>query len=665
MNKVELNNYNQETYDNIVKLWEDGQNRVAVVQATGTGKSYLIAKTSEEFSNKKILILAPRTHILNELENLIGHNENCTYLTYSKLNFINEDEMKDLKCDLIILDEFHRCGSSSWFKNVNQLLNIYNNAKVLGTTATNVRYLDNHRDMATELFNNCLACKTDLSDAINKKILPMPIYVTSLYSVDEEVENLKRKINVDDEIQYKNITDKLDGLKEWNSTTGVPNILKKYIDSNNNKFIVFCKNTSHLEESEKIVYKWFKHANIKDNIKTYRLTHENGTKKNDEELFNFKNGDSDSMHLLFSIDILNEGFHLDSVGVILLRETSSPTLFFQQIGRALTASNSNTPIIFDFVNNFNSLKSHAFRNALVESRNKILLDKPNLEKIDFTIYDESKSFRDVLGTISDLILDEWDVKYEQLYQYYMKHGNTSISKNVKELSTLYRWASKQRVLNNKGMLSKDKIDKLNTINFTWNVNEDKWMQNYFNLVKYYNEFGNTKVSQSYNKTLNIWCGSQRYKKGKLSTKQIELLNELNFKWNVLDAEFEEKVSELIEYKKKYGDLLVPRRYEENPQLANWVVRNRCLKKKRQLSQDKINILNQLGFVWDIEDYTWELRFSQLSKYYNETQDYFNKGIIDKSLKDWTTRQRQYYRLGKISDDRIKKLESINFRFILD
>lgn len=67
----------------------------------------------------------------------------------------------------------------------------------------------------------------------------------------------------------------------------------------------------------------------------------------------FKKDDSKHMKLLFCIDMLNEGIHVDDVdGVILLRPTVSPIIYLQQIGRALSAGSEKTPLIFDLVNQF-------------------------------------------------------------------------------------------------------------------------------------------------------------------------------------------------------------------------------------------------------------------------------------------------------------------------
>lgn len=72
----------------------------------------------------------------------------------------------------------------------------------------------------------------------------------------------------------------------------------------------------------------------------------------------FKADNSKHLKLLFCIDMLNEGVHVEGIsGVILFRPTISPIIYKQQIGRALTAGDSTTPLILDVVNNFEGLSS--------------------------------------------------------------------------------------------------------------------------------------------------------------------------------------------------------------------------------------------------------------------------------------------------------------------
>ena len=58
----------------------------------------------------------------------------------------------------------------------------------------------------------------------------------------------------------------------------------------------------------------------------------------DKAFSDFKTDTSNRLKLLFCIDMLNEGVHVEGIsGVILFRPTISPIIYKQQIGRALTA----------------------------------------------------------------------------------------------------------------------------------------------------------------------------------------------------------------------------------------------------------------------------------------------------------------------------------------
>ena len=102
---------------------------------------------------EKFLWLSPSEYIYQtQLENLGMEFPNIQYLSYSRL-MKNEDSIDSLQPDYIILDEFHRCGAKEWGRNVRKLLDTYPEAKLLGLSATNIRYLDNQRNMAEASVN--------------------------------------------------------------------------------------------------------------------------------------------------------------------------------------------------------------------------------------------------------------------------------------------------------------------------------------------------------------------------------------------------------------------------------------------------------------------------------------------------------------------------------
>lgn len=136
---------------------------------------------------------------------------------------------------------------------------------------------------------------------------------------------------------------------------------------------------------EWLVEKWFKESGVSERIKKNRVISDD--KYKGEELREFiESKRTNTTHLLFAIDMLNEGLHIDDVtGVILLRPTISPIIFYQQIGRAINSSDIKKPIIFDLVNNFSSIMSEDFvkdlNNAQENENNK--REKLNLPKNRF------------------------------------------------------------------------------------------------------------------------------------------------------------------------------------------------------------------------------------------------------------------------------------------
>lgn len=84
---------------------------------------------------------------------------------YCNMPNMKQETMESLQPDYIFLDEMHRALAKEWNKGINVLLEMYPNAKVLGLSATPIRYLDRCRNVVEELFNGNLACDMSLSQA--------------------------------------------------------------------------------------------------------------------------------------------------------------------------------------------------------------------------------------------------------------------------------------------------------------------------------------------------------------------------------------------------------------------------------------------------------------------------------------------------------------------
>ena len=188
-----------------------GMQKALVVAATGSGKTYLAAFDVRNFNPQKLLYIVHEGSILQKaletFKNVFGAK-----VTYGIFNKDNSDLDADFifagniklsqslhffepeEFDYIILDEFHRCGAQEWGKGVTALLDLYADIPILGLSATNIRYLDNQRDMADELFDGNIASEMTLGDAIVRGILAAPKYVISIYSYQKELEKYKERV---------------------------------------------------------------------------------------------------------------------------------------------------------------------------------------------------------------------------------------------------------------------------------------------------------------------------------------------------------------------------------------------------------------------------------------------------------------------------------------
>jgi len=348
--KTQLFDHNRMAYQKVMKTFETAD-RTCVVHPTGTGKSYLIAAVSENF--KKVLILGPNQFVLDQVASVLKwRRHGIAYMTYTTL-MLTESPQTDY--DLICLDEFHRAGAPEWGEAVDRLLGVNPQAKVLGTTATPVRFLDDHRDMADEIFSGNIASQMTIAEAWNRNILPIPRYVSGLFRWDKAIDDATDRINRSRVLTSENKRERIFRLTNarlhWELSYGMPAILKKHLDGDARRIIVFCGNIGSLEDMKQEVVGWFLKAGFK--IAGTCLMHSNlSDREQREQMRLFEEDGDDGIRLMFSVNMLNEGIHVPNVNaVLMLRTTSSRIIYMQQMGRCLTAANTEKPLVLDMVDN--------------------------------------------------------------------------------------------------------------------------------------------------------------------------------------------------------------------------------------------------------------------------------------------------------------------------
>ena len=571
-----------------------------------------------------------------------------------------------------MLDEFHRCGAEIWGGGVQRILTAHADSYVIGTTATPIRYLYDSRDMSDELFDGVVAANISLAEAIIKRILPAPTYVAALYTLTEEIDELREKLfksNLSKEKKEKIAGDINQAIVSWEKTYGVSKILAKHLRKNSNKVIVFCKDQNHLDKMEVEVQKWFQKAAIYRWRKVYRVISADPESKRNLEDFK-KSRSKNTIHLLFAIDMLNEGLHLPDVGaVILLRPTESPIIFYQQIGRCIQVGADHAPIIFDLVNNFRSIRAGDFLQDLDDAKKMERAKRANLGLEEYApaihVIDETKDTIEVFDEIEDR-LASWESMYERLLEFKKNNGYCNVPDRWPDDPQLGKWVGKQRTKRNNGLLSNERIERLDEIGFIWDVLSANWEEMFEDLLEFKKKNGHCNVPSrwSENPKLSRWVSTQREfcKNRKLSDSRVKRLEEAGFEWNIRETNWDEMFSVLLKFKEKKGHCNVTRDWIENPDLSYWVSKQRDNYRKGLLSPDRIKRLEQIGFIWDTIENSWEENYSALVEFKsaNGHCDVPDKWPTNLKLSHWVSKQRSDWKKKRLSADRTEMLNAIGF-----
>jgi len=371
VNKVALRlfEHNEKAYRAAVRMMEQ-YGKAAIVHPTGTGKSYIAFKLIEDNPEKVVIWLSPSKYIFKtQLESLKRNDPdfplaNIHFYTYAKRMCCTQaqlDEIAAQKSAYIIFDESHRAGAECWGESTVPLLKLCPDAKFLGLTATNIRYLDNNRDMAEELFDSRVASNMTLGEAVVMGILPAPKYVTTVYQYQKALAKYQARV---------------DNLR----TPGIQDVNQKYLDALRRA----------LEQADGL----------------------------DKVFADFKTDTGDRLKLLFCIDMLNEGVHVEGIsGVILFRPTISPIIYKQQIAR--------------------------------------------LDSIGM-----------VWGNRNDR---QWNQGYQEAKRYFEAHGDLRVPVNYvsPEGYALGKWVKRQRYTRQNpekscGALTEERMERLDAIGMIWN-----------------------------------------------------------------------------------------------------------------------------------------------------------------------------------------------------
>lgn len=341
---IQPNSMQREVIDSLSSIVEQGGTKALLISATGTGKTYASAFALKEQKPKRVLFLVHREQIAKQAmrtyQVVFGKEKTYGLLSgnqrdmekdflFSTMQMMAKEEIHALfsrdAFDFIVIDEAHRIGSKSYQK----IMHYFHPRFWFGMTASPERTDDFDVYAA---FDHTIVHEIRLQEALEEDLLcPFHYFgITDIYNdqVELKVKDFRRLAS-DQRVNY------VIQQAEFYGYSG-----------SRVKGLIFC--------SSKKEASLFSEKMNELGYKTMALSGEDSQEKREEAIERLVSGEEDHLDYILTVDIFNEGVDIPEINqVLLLRETESPIVFVQQLGRGLRkAKDKEYVIILDFIGNY-------------------------------------------------------------------------------------------------------------------------------------------------------------------------------------------------------------------------------------------------------------------------------------------------------------------------
>ena len=258
----------------------------------------------------------------------------------------------------------------------------------------------------------------------------------------------------------------------------------------------------------------------------------------------------------------------------------------------------------------------------------------------------------------------WIFFYSLLIEFTKTRKTLPKSSEIFKNERLGQWVGVQR--RSKNSLPKDRIEVLEALDgWSWDARNSKWNEHFVSLERFISEFGRMPFDKE---DLGSWISRQRrlHKAGKLAANRRSKLEALTYwswepKLSAGEEYFNTGYAHLLKFYEKFSHCNVKMDFEiDSYKLGRWVVNIR--QKRQNLEEDQIDKLQRLsGWVWNSVEAQWELGFMMLTAFVKREkhasppqkhcEDDFALGV-------WISRQRAVFKKGKMTAERIKRLQSV-------
>ena len=682
--------HNITSYEKIINAYQLGELFVAIVHATGTGKTYNALQLILDNPDKKFVYVTPYNSIIEHIKKIIEDIrkiypeytfDNVEFMTYNGLTKKSNAEIADIDADYLILDEFHHIGAEKWGEKVNVFIDSHEDLRVLGISAYTVRDRGTiyERDMVQsggdEIFSDKVVSRYALVDAMLDNVLPKPIYRSTHINMESLIDKVKKMVDKNklSEKEYSSIVKKLsDAKKLVQGKNEAKELFLKNIKSNG-KYLYFCpplakEGINDIDSVMAEVKEWLIEAGYSlDDFILYKSVSKDGkvATENRDAFYNdvdfYGNDVGNKLQIMFTINQYNEGVHAPNIdGVILGRETKSDIVFFEQIGRALSVRGNTYETIL------------TLQGMSLEEVQKIATDRG--VRADYNNKEEliRKIVSPVIIDLADNI--EYITELENSYRISAvkaKDGkrDTSLVSDTSlfafDIEVIYH------DLFTELMELKERFE-----HYTW---EDS----YELACNYYEANGDLNISRSfrtddgvdydlYGYRLGDWIADMRRNKKSLDEDKVSKLDSIGMIWRA-NYSWLEMYNILVYYLRthdiselKYNTMF------EGVKLGQWVTNQKSAKSRNELKPMKVDLLENLGIKWNVLK-SWKDSYKLLCKYHAfygnvklpylfKTKDGIHSDANGYGLYDWLRNQKTAYNNGELSEDRVSLLIKLGVTF---
>lgn len=249
----------------------------------------------------------------------------------------------------------------------------------------------------------------------------------------------------------------------------------------------------------------------------------------------------------------------------------------------------------------------------------------------------------------------FDIHWPSLQQFYETHRHSRVSNKQQQQEELYLFTKYLR--RNQQWLNPQQRQLLENIQFPFHLQKYAWEYHYQLLLDFKKRHGHCRVPIKVPK-LGTWVRNQRrefkkYQHNLPSTltvdQRLQRLEAIGFSWyRSHETAWNLKYQQLQQYHQKHGHCHVPQPQPSHPshpshpppatathasstsdsmelthELGNWCMNQRREYKKWQQGQstaldtERIQKLEQLGFVWNVKEYKWNIMYQRLVQFQNQ------------------------------------------------